>query len=149
MFQQSLIALVVALALAACATTTARNTPSGKPEVVIGASPAAVKSAIASAMLSAGFEIQKDSQFQLVFGKRGDPVIGVTQVWGHIVTISVVEQGHGSRIVADTVMVMNYGTTFQTQNVDPVVKAFNNSTREIEAQVDGILAGVRNRLGAT
>jgi hypothetical protein len=68
--------LTVAFALAGCATT-ARNTPSGRPEVTIQGNLASTKAKVMSGMINMGFTLRDDSGSRLVFEKRGDVVIGL------------------------------------------------------------------------
>jgi hypothetical protein len=110
------------------------------------ASPVAIKGYITSAMLNAGFTLQKDSQLQLIFIRKGRQPLIEAQ-WGYKVTYSIVEQPPGARIVAETTMALDVGTPFER----PYNTAFRQPTdsqEDVHKQVNDVLSGLKAKFPA-
>ena len=144
--------MVVAAALAAglfgCATA-APNTPSGRPEVTLKATPpAAVKSFIADAMINRGYSLFRDSDVQITFDKTGTSLgaIMLSTGWGgapHLrVSYSLLQQGPTLRVVADMALIQNAGSGFERP-----LAGIPRPPMAVE-DVDAVLASTRERFGS-
>ena len=143
----SAFAAAIALALlAGCATTSGRNTPSGKQEITVpNVSANAAKAYITNRMIDAGYNLDRDSQYRLGFCRRGKQLLSggpVQPRWGYRVVYSIIEQNPGIRVVADFSVVFDVCTAMERpfdvgfeQPYDPQGAAI--------AQIDSILAGVK------
>jgi hypothetical protein len=119
--------LFVVLALASCAlgactastpsNTSNLGTPSGHPEVTISRiTPDKVKAALVPKMIDKGFQVTKDTQFELAFDrplddKQAQAILGSKAKGtphGRI-TYSIEQVGDDVRVVADLAVVTNPG----------------------------------------
>lgn len=82
--------------LAGCATQWASIDPiNGKPEVTLPTtSTQEVKDYLKDHMIDMGFGLEKDSELQLVFGRRGKQPL-IQPSWGYRVTYSIIDQKPG------------------------------------------------------
>src|SRR5581483_7218055 len=97
--------------LAGCATQSAStDTISGKAEVALpDTSAQQVKDYIKPHMTNMGFGLEKESEFELDFGRRARQAHNQPS-WGYRVTYFIIVQHPGITIVADMMMVEDEGT---------------------------------------
>ncbi len=120
-----LIGMVFLALLCTGCQTDKMATASGSPEVTIAnARPDQIKPAIVSAMLNTGLRIKADSQYNIVFEKREENLfVGVFFGTGygppvHRVSFAIAEVPGGTRVVADSAIIINPGTAFENRGVN-------------------------------
>ncbi len=126
--------------LAGCATQSAStDTISGKAEVALpDTSAQQVKDYIKPHMTNMGFGLEKESEFQLVFGRRGRQPLNQPS-WGYRVTYSIIDQHPGIRIVADITMVADQGTARERPYETGFPQPTDDPQAAVQRQVDGVL----------
>ncbi len=104
-----------------CATVGPLNTPTGKPEIIINdASKKEICDAVINQMLSWDFQLQKQSESLLVFGKKDSRVSSAILLGSRYDAIpewrfayNIVDYSQGVRIVANISAVTNPGSAFE------------------------------------
>jgi len=130
------------LTLVGCATAPHNDTPSGKPEVTVPkASAAAAKSYITDRMTNAGYRLEKDSQYQLVFGRLGRQKL-VQASWGYKANFLITEQNPGVRVVADLGMVLYEGTPLE-RAYPGAFEQYSDPQEDAYRQINDVLTGLK------
>jgi hypothetical protein len=116
-------AVLLAVSLTGCATAPPPSTPSGKLELMLSnVDFSCVRSGLANVLVSAGYNVEKMSDYQIVAGKitkngmasflLSTPMSGAPE---ERVTITMLPQINGSslRVVWDAAYVSNPGTAYE------------------------------------
>lgn len=159
-----LFALAAFVCLSGCVTDAASSyapaTPSGKPEVVIHASVAQVKSALISRAMNKGFSITRDTDYLLQLDKPSDNIAAQLLLGSRYdstpnerYVFTFAPAGDEVRIVAATMFVTNPGSAFE--RTTPIttgagVQRTQVALDEIKAQIEGArpaAATERRRVG--
>lgn len=111
---RSIAIIAGAVLLSACHTT--MDTASGRPEVVMAASPAQAKAAIIGTYLNLGTSLTKDTDYQVVIQEaRFSPT---AQIWlgggvGYRITFTLLPAADKTRVIGEGVRVQNAGTGYE------------------------------------
>jgi len=107
-----------------CATNYQVNSSTGKAEVIInGVDRKEIKDVMLNAMLSDGFYLQNQNEYQLVFGKKDNSLTmsllagsnyDITPEWRY--TFTMVDYSGGIRILTNIWIVTNPGSAFESIN---------------------------------
>jgi len=120
-FRNCTIAAALALALAGCQTTAeAPNTASGKPEVTIRATTAAIKARLLSLAMDKRFNVTKDTEYLLQIDKPSDNFGAVLLLGSKYdgvpaerIVFTFAPIGDTTRVVAAGMFVTNPGSAFE------------------------------------
>jgi len=118
-----LIISLLSMALVGCATVPRLATPSGKPGVLVkDRSAKEIKDRLVAGMISRGYDLRTDSDYQLVFGKRV-PRGSLTAILHgstydtspeHRISFVVVDRGaDGVQVMASMAIVTNPGSAYE------------------------------------
>jgi hypothetical protein len=126
--------------LEGCATQWASmDTINGKPEVTLPTiSAQQVKDYLKDRMINMGFGLEKDSELQLVFGRRGKQPL-IQSSWGYRVTYSIIDQQPGVRVVADVIMVSDQGTARERPYEAGLTQPTDDPQAAVQRQIEGVL----------
>ncbi len=106
------VALIVGIALlAGCHST--MDTASGRPEVVMAASPAEAKAAIIGTYINLGNSLTKDTTYQVVIQEAG--LSPTAQLWlgpgtDYRMTFTLLPAAEKTRVIGEGIRVQNAGT---------------------------------------
>lgn len=114
------VALCGAASLGGCAGQVTHDTPSGKVEEVFGASPDKVKPVLVSLMVNDGFNLTRDTNYQLAFDKPVQNVLAAALLGSKYdatpnerVSLMLVPVGPNTRVILDISVVTNPGSAFE------------------------------------
>jgi len=121
MTKKILIAIVMVISLAGCATVRPLNTTTGKPEVIItDASKKDISDAIINTMLSWDLQLQKRDEYILIFGKKNTNIASSVLLGSRYdavpewrFTYNMVDYADGVRIIVNIAAVTNPGSAFE------------------------------------
>jgi hypothetical protein len=134
------LVLILALALAGCATTSAAPTASGRPERLVHISADGAKAKITAGMINKGFSLRSDSAAQIVFYRSGNTGTGglLSANFGAKASFVIVPQGGSSRVMVE-LSGIGYPDSFREQPM-----ALNNWNGGAEAlrDVNAVLASL-------
>jgi hypothetical protein len=113
--------LLLALLCVGCVTIERPETASGRPEVTIAnASPEAIKPALVSYMLDAGFRITKDTPYELAFDKPVQNIAAAVLFGSRYdaqpnvrVSYSFAQFQSSTRVIADIAVITNPASAFE------------------------------------
>lgn len=116
--------LLFALLLSGCATTSALNTPTGKPEVTIsGVSADEVASAIINKMIDSGYNVTSTDNRMLVFEKPLKNFVAMFVYGSNYdrqpnarITFNINQFENKTRVVASFATITNPGSAFEKVN---------------------------------
>lgn len=108
-----------ALVLSACQTVQ-HSTPSGRPEVTIAAPTKDVKTAFVGTLSNLGYEIKRDTDFQIVVERQLDNVMANVLLGSEYdptvegrITATFMDIGGKTRVTTDMGIVRNGGSAFE------------------------------------
>jgi hypothetical protein len=123
MFRNALVAVMLSVGVAGlggCAGQVTHATPSGKAEQVFAAPPDKVKPALVGMMSSAGFNLVRDTSYQVAFDKPVENLLvgaflgsGYNATPNERVAFTLVPLGPNTRVIADISVVTNPGSAFE------------------------------------
>jgi hypothetical protein len=109
-----------AVGLAGCAAQVTHATPSGKTEEVFAASPDRVKPILVGMMSNGGFNLVRDSDYQVAFDKPVENLLvgaflgsNYNATPNERISFTLVPVGPNTRVIVDIAVVTNPGSGFE------------------------------------
>jgi hypothetical protein len=144
-----MLASVGAVGLAGCAAQVTHDTPSGKVEEVFAAGPDKVKPVLVGMMSNAGFNLVRDTNYQVAFDKPVQNVLvgaflgsNYNAVPDMRVSFTLVPVSDNTRVIADISVVTNPGSAFEQ------LTPFNNGPDSGQLQTNLDSLAISNGLQA-